>query len=312
MVKQLNSMVMKKYLYVLLCLASLIFYGCGKYELENPAFEVTADKTIVKVGEEINFKFEGNPPIFYFYSGQFLNDYEQNNVLEHQNVFLSFESTTASGTQDDQLDVLISNDFNGNYQIDDIRAANWTRITDEFTLATNSTRTPSTEVDLLDKIDPKKPLYIAFRYTTKDQFQYGGQRNWNIYDILLTTQLGRQQLPVVTYPPTSSFGMYSYGNKQEGRSVRSASGLLFKGNSTSSLQSEYTEDWAVSIAINLDPEMIAVNKSIPLKLFTEARKENYVFAYDEPGTYKATFVGETNNVYGNKKVVKTIDITVNP
>lgn len=302
---------MKKYFYILIYLASALLFGCSKYELESPDFEVAADKTLVAVGEEINFKFTGNPSVFYFYSGQFLNNYEDNNALEQQNVMLSFESTTAAGTQNGQLDVLISNDFNGNYEINNIRATNWTPITNQFTLATGSTRTPSTKVNLLDKIDPKKPLYIAFRYTTKDQSQYGVAQNWDIYETQLTTQLGASQFPVFNYTSTS-FGMYAFGNKQDGRSVRSTSGLSFKGNSTSELLNEYTEDWAVSRAISLSAKEIAVNKSIALKLFTEARKENFAFAYDTPGTYKATFVGETNNIHGNKKVVKTISITVTP
>jgi len=300
---------MKKYLYVQLCLTVLIFYGCSKYELENPDFEVTADKTVVKVGEEIKFKFEGNPQILYFYSGQFLNDYEQKQELNQTNLLFSFESTVANGTQDNQVDVLISNDFNGNYVIDDIKAANWIRITDEFTLAISSGSTPSTEIDILDRVDTQKPLYIAFRYTTKNQNENGKQRNWSIPIVLLKSNLEQYSLNLFDYS-TSAFGMYSYGNKESGRSVISTSGILFKGNST--LLGEYTEDWAVSRAIKIDPKEIAVNKSIALKLFTEAKKEDYVFAYDVPGTYKATFVGETTNVYGSKKVIKTIDITVNP
>ncbi|MFD1631126.1 DUF5017 domain-containing protein [Pseudopedobacter beijingensis] len=303
---------MKKYLNIQVYITFLLLCGCSKYELESPDFEVYADKVVVKVGDEINFKFEGNPPILYFYSGQFLNDYEQKNILEQKDVLLSFTSTMGNGTQQDQLDVFISDEFDGDYSIDNIRNMKWwTRITDDFTLANSLTNTPSTEVDLLNRINPKKPLYVAFRYITKDQSVYGGQNNWNIYNVLINTKLEQYVLPVLKYS-TSVFGMYSYGNKQAGRSSLSSSGILFKGNSSSSLQTEYTEDWAVSKAISLDPQMVAVNKSISLKLFTEGKKENYVFAYNTPGTYKATFIGETHNVYGNKKVIKTIDITVNP
>lgn len=288
----------------------LIFFSCKEYELDEPIFEVTADKTTIHTGDTVTFNFEGNPQILSFYSGNFLNDYDFSGGKELTNAYLSFSSTTASGTQQNQLSVLVSSNFNGKYNITDIKAANWDDITDRFILATNATATASTAQDIFDKAVAGKPLYLAFRYITKPQTEFGGQRNWNISSIFLESKLPNGEVTLLDYSSGSNFGMFSFGNKQEGRSVLSSTSLLFKGNSLTELKEEYTEDWAISRAAYINPNDVGPDRAIPLKLFNEAKKESYSYVYAKAGTYKATFIAETNNVYGNKKVVKQIEITV--
>ena len=290
---------------------AVLLFSCSKYKLDDPVFDVTADEVTVKAGEPVNFNFEGNPQMLSFYSGEFMNDYSYaSSARTLSNAYLSFTSTKASGSQNNQLSILVSSDFNGNYDIEDIRAATWTDITKGFVLAANSTITESTEQDIFDLVEDGKPVYIAFRYITRPQAEFGGQRNWNIYSILLTSKLDGREVNLLDFGAGKNFRVFSYGNKQEGRSVVSSTGLLFKGNAATELQQEYTEDWGVSRAAYVLPNDLGSDKSISLKLFNEAKKESYSYTYDVPGTYTATFVAETSNVYGNKKVVKQIQITV--
>lgn len=301
---------MKLHILAILALIIPVVYGCGKYDLEEPDFDVVADKTTVHVGDTIQFSFTGNPQLLYFYSGQFLNRYAPEETKQPDDLLLTFTSARAGGSQDNQVDLLISNDFNGVYDINNIMAAKWDTLSSEVTWSTSSARTPSGDINLLDRVDVTKPLYIAFRYITRDQSQFGTARNISIYDISLRSNVSGTPVTLFSFS-TTQFGMFSYGNKESERSVV-ATGINFRGNATSELKTEYTEDWAVSGAITADPNVAAVDRGISLKLFTESRKENYLFAYSAPGQYRAAFVGETSNVFGRKKQVKFIDITVNP
>ena len=301
---------MKLHILAILALIIQLVYGCSKYDLEEPDFDVVADKTTVQVGDTIKFSFTGNPQLLSFYSGQFLNRYATAESKQPDDLLLTFTSARAGGSQNNQVDLLISNDFNGVYEIDNIMAAKWDTLSSEVTWGTSSARTPSGDINLLNKVDLSKPLYIAFRYTTRDQNQFGTARNISIYDIALKSNVEGTPVTLMSFS-TSQFGMFSYGNKESERSVV-ATGINFRGNATTELKTEYTEDWAVSGAITADPNVVAVDRAISLKLFTESSKENYLFAYAAPGQYRAAFVGETSNVYGHKKQVKFIDITVNP
>ncbi|HMI03373.1 MAG TPA: DUF5017 domain-containing protein [Pedobacter sp.] len=303
---------MNTYFKYYLILISVVLFSCEKYQLDNPALEVTADKTTIKAGESVTFKFEGSPQMLSFYSGEFLKDYNYvTNSRELKNCYLSFSSATvASIQQADQLAVLVSSDFDGKYAIANIKAATWVDITNRFALAKNATVTASTEVDIMDLAVAGKPLYLAFRYITKPQTEFLAANDWNITAVLVKSKFDDEEVTLMDYGSGSNFSVFSYGNKQAGRSLVNATTIQFKGNATAAIKEEYTEDWGISRAIYINPNDLGKDKATALKLFREAKKESYIYTYSEAGTYTATFIGETNNVYGNRKVVRQIEITV--
>jgi hypothetical protein len=305
---------MNTYFKYYLMLISVVLFSCEKYQLDDPELEVTADKTTIKAGEPVTFKFEGSPQMLSFYSGEFLKDYNYvTSSRELKNCYLSFSSATvASIKQANQLAVLVSSDFDGKYAIANIKAATWVDITNRFTLANNATVTASTEVDIMDLAVAGKPLYLAFRYITKPQTEFLAANDWNITAVLVKSKFDDGEVTLMDYGSGSNFSVFSYGNKQAGRSLVNATTIQFKGNATAEIKEEYTEDWGISRAMYINPNDLGNDKATALKLFREAKKESYTYTYSTAGTYTATFIGETNNVYGNKKVVKTIDITVNP
>ncbi|MBB5439675.1 plastocyanin [Pedobacter sp. AK017] len=293
-------------------LISVFLFSCEKYQIDDPALEVTADKTTVKVGESVTFKFEGSPQMLSFYSGELLKDYNYvTNSRALKNCYLSFSSATVAAIRQlNQLSVLVSADFDGKYAIDNIKAATWVDITRRFTLATSTTVTPSTEVDIMDLAVTGKPLYLAFRYITRPQTEFLAANDWNITAVLLKSKFDDAEVTLMDYGSGSNFSVFSYGNKQAGRSLVNTTTIQFKGNATAEIKEEYTEDWGISRAIYINPNDLGKDKATALKLFREAKKESYTYTYSKAGTYTATFVAETNNVYGNKKVVKQIEITV--
>lgn len=303
---------MNTYFKYYLMLISVFLFSCEKYQIDDPALEVTADKTTVKVGESVTFKFEGSPQMLSFYSGELLKDYNYvTNSRALKNCYLSFSSATVAAIRQlNQLSVLVSADFDGKYAIDNIKAATWVDITRRFTLATSTTVTPSTEVDIMDLAVTGKPLYLAFRYITRPQTEFLAANDWNITAVLLKSKFDDAEVTLMDYGSGSNFSVFSYGNKQAGRSLVNTTTIQFKGNATAEIKEEYTEDWGISRAIYINPNDLGKDKATALKLFREAKKESYTYTYSKAGTYTATFVAETNNVYGNKKVVKQIEITV--
>ncbi|ACU06155.1 hypothetical protein Phep_3964 [Pedobacter heparinus DSM 2366] len=303
---------MNTYFKYYLMLISVFLFSCEKYQIDDPALEVTADKTTVKAGESVTFKFEGSPQMLSFYSGEFLKDYNYvTNSRALKNCYLSFSSATVAAIRQlNQLSVLVSADFDGKYAIDNIKAATWVDITRRFTLAASTTVTPSTEVDIMDLAVTGKPLYLAFRYITRPQTEFLAANDWNITAVLLKSKFDDAEVTLMDYGSGSNFSVFSYGNKQAGRSLVNTTTIQFKGNATAEIKEEYTEDWGISRAIYINPNDLGKDKATALKLFREAKKESYTYTYSKAGTYTATFVAETNNVYGNKKVVKQIEITV--
>ncbi|MFD2164017.1 DUF5017 domain-containing protein [Paradesertivirga mongoliensis] len=303
---------MNTYIKYYLMLISVVLFSCEKNQLDDPAFEVTAETTTIKAGNPVTFKFEGNPQMLSFYSGEFLKDYNYaTSPRELENCYLSFSSATvASIKQANQLAVLVSSDFDGKYAIANIKAATWVDITNRFELATNATVKPSTEVDIMDLAVAGKPLYLAFRYITKPQTEFLAANDWNITAVLVKSKFDDGEVTLMDYGSGSNFSVFSYGNKQEGRSLVNATTIQFKGNATAELKEEYTEDWGISRAIYINPNDLSNDKATALKLFREPKKESYTYTYNEAGTYTATFIGETNNVYGNKKAVRQLNITV--
>ena len=112
-----------KYFGLLLC--SLILGACNKVEVATPDFEVSTLTKSVKAGEELTFQFTGDPDQISFYSGEPLSDYtfKSGRTVSTEGLDLSFTTTVQYGAQKDQLSILYSTDFSGNYTLEDIRKA---------------------------------------------------------------------------------------------------------------------------------------------------------------------------------------------
>lgn len=165
----------------------LIFISsCSKdIEVNKPDFDVATNSTTYKVGEDVKFSFSGSANYVSFYSGEEGNDYTfkagREIDIASEPVMMGFTSSLQSGTQTNQLSILISSDFNGNYgSIESLSSATWTDITSRFALGTTATFLASGVKDISDLIVPGKPIYIAFKYLTRPQATNGLVRTWMI------------------------------------------------------------------------------------------------------------------------------------
>ena len=184
-----------KFNYYILLAGMLIMASCDKEiaVTETPAFDVSAERTTFKVGEEIKFNIKGgDADIISFYSGETLKDYASKDGriidVKGAGATMAFTSSVQTGTQANQLTVLASTDFNGDYStLAKVKTATWTDITGRFLLGSSAAFLTSKTIDISDLITAGKPIYIAFKYVTKPQATNGLARMWYIQSFALTS-----------------------------------------------------------------------------------------------------------------------------
>ena len=92
---------------------------------------------------------------------------------------LSFSSSVQYGTQKNNIAVLVSSDFSGDYTMEGIRKATWKDVTGKFTLASGKEPVESGDVTISN--DGTMP-YVAIRYLG-DASAKPTQRGWSIIDL---------------------------------------------------------------------------------------------------------------------------------
>lgn len=303
---------MKPIYYLLLgCLLSAT--ACQKTDVDDPAFDVTAESLTVKAGEAVKFKFTGDPGLISFYSGEIGNDYafKDGRIVEAGEVFMSFNTNTQYGSQANQFSVWASTDFTGKYNIGDVKAATWVDITDRFTIATGTTYINSGSKSLNDIVVDGKPLFIAFKYVMNQPIAtLGAGRTWRVQSFSLksNTSIGTQTLA----DQVSAGWLLVYeGPKEEtGRSSITSTTITLRANAVNT--TAYTEDWCISQPVQPGSVDMGPDRSVPVKGYANSRLEEYTHTYTQPGTYKATFVAANSNIHDKKQVLKELEITVTP
>jgi len=306
-------MKLKKIFAYLMTVSSLLLSSCDDpLDVTLPQdFDVKTEKTTYRAGEEIEFKFTGNPNIITFYSGEVGNDYQfrEGRVIPPGEVTLSFENRVIFGAQPDQLSVLVSTDFSGTRNIDAIKAASWTNITDRFQLATTDVYASSGTADLSDLVIDGKPLYLTFRYVHDPA--KGTPRTWNVRNLALnsTTSLGTTTLATHL---TGGFQLFYVGPKEITGRSSVASGRMALRSKASPNAPEYAEDWCLSSGFDLGTKDMGPDRPIKIKGNSDAAIESTSFTYSEPGTYKAYFVATNSTIKEQGTVVKEINIEITP
>lgn len=226
---------MKKIIYIWAgCLLTLA--SCQKdIEVEAPALEVSTASTNVKKGENVIFNFKGNADVISFYPGETYFDYTFKDGrtvdIKDQPRYVQFTSSVQNGSQPNQLAVLISTDFQGDYSFSGIKKATWVDITDRFTLATGATFLSSSLQDITGISDVNKPLYFAFKYLTKPQADNGEARLWSIqnFQMLSGAMLDGAKLSIINQQFAAFKIIDEDPVKTPSRSTNSATRISFQG-----------------------------------------------------------------------------------
>jgi hypothetical protein len=322
-----------KFKYYYMILGMLLMASCNKeIQVAAPDFDVTTEATTYKAGEEIKFNIKGGDAnIISFYSGETLKDYalKDGRVIDVSGAgaTMQFQSSVQLGTQANQLTVLASTDFNGDYSsLAKVIAANWTDITGRFLLGTSTAFRASGTIDISDLMLTGKPIYIAFRYVTKPQEVNGLARNWYIQTFAITSNTKLDDVIALILTDQASAGFRIVDENKENAPARASvtsTRISLYGNiylspsdpnyvPDSPYNDSLSEHWAVSRAINAEKVELGPDWSTSIKGINNPSMEEYRYTYAKAGTYKAVFVASNNSIDDVKKVTKEITLTITP
>ena len=282
-------------------------------------FQVSTDKTVYKVNEEVMFNLKGNPDIISFYSGELYSqyDYRESREIILDKATVSFSSTYPDATstsvlQNPEFKVLVSTDFNNIYNYENINVANWTDITSKFNISTSGTAAVAAGAyQISDLAIEGKPLYIAFKYASKKQEEFGKvrRRTITLFNMTGISVFGDH---ILGDPSSSNFRLVEKSDDAKTLSTLSATTITFNGHSRSlpTDPDPETDTWVVSKAFDLGQLDNGPDRPVAIKGNQDPALTNHIYAFAKAGEYTVTFVGINANVSGRKEVVRQLKITV--
>lgn len=267
----------------------------GTVEEEIPAsLSVLPDKVECKAGEPVTFSLTGNNANnVVFYSGESGHNFDfRERFYADNDMVVNFSTWVRYGEIYQNLQFLVSNDFNGIYDEESVEAADWVDLSEKFTFSSGVDRTPSGEVSLKEYAgdDPNAQLYVAFRYRDTEKPR---QNNWIVRAItldLISPEGVRNSLAAMS---TMGWKAVDFKNPAVTWNLVSSSQILIDGGTN---QPE-NDDWAISKAFNLRKG--TPDKGVSLNSVTS---RDYVHTYNTPGIYKAVFDWYDGSNYSQVKL----------
>lgn len=289
-------------------------------QVSAPELDVKTVSIEVKAGEPVVFEMDGNADYVTFWSGETYSDYSHRNGRKFTPGILnklSFSSEITSGAQNEQLTMLISNDFDGNYMdFDSMIHSDWTDITRWFSLPRGKGRKESSAQDISAFVYSDRPLYLAFRYRCRPQEQYGEASRWVISNLRFTNTSEELGETVLYDLVNSGFRITDPFSRTDAVCMSSVSQtqIVMQGR----VQSEdvpaaayETEHWIVSRPIDLTSiRDIGPDRPKVIKGYAESFPTTYSYIYESPGVYEAVFVASNQSIRDCKEAVSSITITV--
>lgn len=304
---------MKKIFYFSIALISLVIISCRKDEPGTPTFDVSVDQNTVNVNDSLTFHFDGTADVVTFYSGELGKEfqYKDRTNVDGLKLQLTLGTRVLYGIQTDNLSLLCSNDFNGQYTPAGIKEEQWTDITKKFTLSPTpasqaaTVTTTSGPVDLSEYVVKDKPLYFAFKYKSDTSATTAlGGRTWRVYAFDLEAVAANGVVSTITKAQTGGWTSIDIKNHANKWTIASAAPFLF----FAPLNTSPSLDWVVSAPFQ--PTLVNPDKGTPIKAFLGKTPEGYKYAFKTAGTYKVTFIAKNVNGEGDKEVIRELDITV--
>ncbi len=303
---------MRAITHILFFYLTLTLVSCNITEFVAPEFDVTTDATQYKAGEQVTFYFTGVPDNISFYSGELGRVYANRNRVRADSAtnLLSFNTQCTASGQSNNLNVLVSTDFNGFMDTTSIRKATWTDITSRAKLATNTTSTNAGTIDLSDFHSKKDTLFVAFRYKSSPSTSASRARSWTVSNFTL-----RNLFPsTATYTHNTSTsdirlaGMQVLSIKSDTLKWALGGSLTFPQGLVDYAQGG-DEDWAISKPFDLSK--ISPDYSVAVKN-TSQLIDKYTYIFTKPGTYKVTFVASNISKTESASVIKELTLTIIP
>lgn len=310
---------MKKTVYIvtMLLLVTVVFLSCeDQQEVDVPDFDIAFNPT-AKVGEPVVFTVTGAPNFLNFYSGEFSHEYKNSDRLNADGeFFLSFDTARhyfdGTSKSDEAWSLLMSTDYSGSGSVEDVQAATWTDISDQFTFATNRTYEPTNSGKVnISEFAGDEPVYLAVRVYAEGKKAEGNRQGvfrLFSFDISLAVADESYSLDITNlhspgFKPVNVEGSHPTNSTKD---IWNNKGSYYE---LSADQAEYTnDDWLISNPINL-AGAVSPDRGFPLKTYSQ-KLETFEYTYTKAGTYTVAFVGNNQTIYGQKVNIKEYTITV--
>ncbi len=294
----------------------VFLFSCVEdYEVETPSFEVATDKLEYNAGDSVIFHLEGEPDIITFYSGETGQEYRYRYRTERESgkTEVEFVSRVLYGTQTNNMLVMASSDFSGDYNASHVTAANWQDISSRFTLPSAnapgyaySLDTPSGKVDISDLLVSGKPLYFAFKYAGRkapdEDPTAKTQRTWRITTFNMTATFDDNE--VSTLANLSTAGWLAVDVIPSVGAWTIASPVQYNPNGCLT----DAESWVISKP--LYPNKATPDNGKAIKNYSQ-RRDSFGYRYNKPGEYTVTFEASNATYKGQKTVVREIVLKIN-
>lgn len=281
--------------YSVLLLAGLA--SCTEEEAPSAVLNVSLGKQAYQVGEPVTFKLNGNPDNIVFYSGEPGHNYNHKNRYQADgDLFIHFNSWVRYGDIYDNMKFLVSTDFNGVYDPENVKAATWIDLSEQFRFSVGDDQTPSGEVNLRDYIGDTSnaDLFVAFRY---EDIEKARQNNWIIRSITLDRISPEGIRSNLATMPTMGWHVVDFENPNNTWNISSADQIQIDGgeNQTKNI------DWVISQGFDIQkitPDMGVALKNISTNM------DEYTYVYNKPGGYDVVFE-TTSNWYNSEDYALT-------
>lgn len=296
---------MRKVLYTLA--AAFALAACNKDKVELPDFQVQTGSLTYKAGDSVRFIFTGNPDNITFFSGEPGHNYEfKKRTSAANDLRIDFSTWVRFGLIYPNLQLMVSNNFNGKATVADVEAATWTDITARAKFSTGADNTPSGVVSLKEFARPLADsalIYVAFRY--KDYKKTQGQNSWVVRTFNANNVSDDGVVTPMAVMSTGGWQKVDFKNPGFSWTITTAQLLIANAPNTA----DDNEDWAISKGFN--PWQIKPDAGEALKNISTTLAE-HSHVYTKPGTYKVVFEASAVRYNGEKRLVREINLTITP
>lgn len=292
-------------LVVLLCLCAC---KKGYTGVETPSFNVTVDSATYGVGKPVTFHFSGTADVITFFSGAPGSEYKYKDRTTvdgtPQMQFTSYRQFgAAAATADTTLKLMVSTNFRNVFDLENLKAATWTDISDRAQFSTGADNTPSGVITLADFNKKDSPVYLAFKY--HDFKSAVSQRTWTIKNILVQNKLPDSSLATVATSATINWGALDVLNNTKVWSFSTTQIQMAGG----AIGTDDNEDWIISQPLYFG--RIARAVGISIRSNPTAVLNDYTFAgFSSSGTYTVSFEAINASKWDNRQLLKELTITV--
>lgn len=276
------------------------FASCSQDDVPSAKLKVTLDKNEYYVGDTVTFWLDGEPDNIVFYSGEDGHNYAlKDRVYADNDLLVNFTSFVRTGIYKN-LQFLVSNNFNGSYDTENVNAATWQDLSDKVAFSEGADYFPSGEINLKSYAsdDNDEYIYVAFRYSGLEISQ---QNTWVIRAITVNKVSPEGTSAELGKMSTMGWKAVDFSNTNTGWTITSAQ-LLMDGK-----KEPGNDDWVISKGFKIK-ESVA-DTGVALKnISTQMTKYQYI--YEKAGTYKAVFDTSSNWYSGTKQSLTEVVIEI--